>query len=73
MAPTHDDREKFGDDPDQEVRSAVPRCPAKDGKIVGVVPKPDILAKKGKDDGDQRGKKIVSVTEETPVRRSLSS
>jgi CBS domain-containing protein len=40
---------------------------AKNGKIVGVVSETDIVAKKGKDVKAIMSKKIISVTEETPV------
>jgi len=40
---------------------------AKNGKIVGVVSEADIVAKKGKDVKAIMSKKIISVSEETPV------
>jgi CBS domain-containing protein len=40
---------------------------AKNGKIVGVVSETDIVAKKGRDVKAIMSKKIISVTEETPV------
>jgi CBS domain-containing protein len=39
----------------------------KNGKIVGIVSEADIVAKKGKDVKAIMSKKIISVTEETPV------
>ncbi|MBM4298684.1 MAG: CBS domain-containing protein, partial [Deltaproteobacteria bacterium] len=39
----------------------------KNGKIVGVVSEADIVAKKGKTVSDIMSKKIISVSEETPV------
>lgn len=39
----------------------------KNGKIVGVVSEADIVAKKGKDVKSIMSKKIISITEETPV------
>jgi CBS domain-containing protein len=39
----------------------------KNGKIVGIVSESDIVAKKGKDVKAIMSKKIISVTEETPV------
>ena len=41
----------------------------KNGKIVGIVSEADIVAKKGKDVKAIMSKKIISVTEETPVER----
>lgn len=40
---------------------------AKDGKIIGIVSEADILAKKGKDVKTIMSKKVISITEETPV------
>jgi len=40
---------------------------SKDGKIVGIVSESDIVGKKGKDVKAIMSKKIISVTEETPV------
>lgn len=40
---------------------------SRDGKIVGIVSEADIVAKKGKDVKAIMSKKIISVTEETPV------
>jgi len=40
---------------------------AKDGKIVGVVSEADIVAKKGKDVRSIMSKKVISVSESTPV------
>lgn len=40
---------------------------AKNGKIIGVVSEADILGKKGKDVKSIMNKKVISVTEETPV------
>jgi len=42
---------------------------SKDGKIVGIVSEADIVAKKGKDVKAIMSKKIISVTEETPVEQ----
>ncbi len=39
----------------------------KDGKIVGVVSEADIVAKKGKDVRSIMSKKVISVSESTPV------
>jgi CBS domain-containing protein len=39
----------------------------RNGKIVGVVSEADIVAKKGKDVKSIMSKKVISVTEETPV------
>ena len=39
----------------------------KNGKIVGIVSEADIVAKKGKDVKAIMSKKVISVTEETPV------
>ena len=41
----------------------------KDGKIVGVVSEADIVAKKGKDVRSIMSKKVISVTENTPVEQ----
>jgi CBS domain-containing protein len=41
----------------------------KNGKILGVVSEADIVAKKGKQVKDIMSKKVVGVTEETPVER----
>ena len=40
---------------------------SKDGRIVGIVSESDIVGKKGKDVKAIMSKKIISVTEETPV------
>ena len=40
----------------------------KNGKIVGVVSEADIIGKKGKDVKSIMSKKVISVTEETPVQ-----
>lgn len=40
---------------------------AKNGKIIGIVSEADIVAKKGKDVKAIMSKKVISVSEETPV------
>jgi CBS domain-containing protein len=40
---------------------------AKDGKIIGIVSEADIVAKKGKDVKAIMSKKVISLSEETPV------